>query len=73
MFHGGGGGGPEPVKTIDKSELDRQQSDAEAAQRGLAKKRRGVASTRLTDPITDTVQPQQKTRVSLLGGGTYGS
>jgi hypothetical protein len=74
MYGGGGGGSPPPVKQIDQAELDRQQAEAAAAQNKLAGKRKGIQSTRLTDPVTDLYNGpnKPKTRVSLLGGGESG-
>lgn len=75
MFGGGGSSSPPPVKQVDQAALDQQQSEATAAQNKLAGKRRGVASTRLTDPATDLFSSPAKAkgRVSLLGGGDSGS
>lgn len=74
MFGGGGSGGPPsppPTKQVDQAELDKQQSEAEANQRQLASKRRGLATTRLTDPVAsyNNQQNSQKRGRSLLGGG----
>jgi hypothetical protein len=77
MFGGGGSSSPPQVKPVDQAALDAQQAEAAAAQNKLAGKRRGVASTRLTDPATDLFSSpgaKAKGRVSLLGGGdTSGS
>jgi len=71
MFSGGGGGGPVETKKVDQAELDRQQSEATANQNKLASRRKGIASTRLTDPVASLTNQQNsaKRRVSLLGGG----
>ena len=68
-----GGGAPPPAPLVDTTERDRQEADAAAAQNQFAKKRRGVAGTRLTDPVTDLSNGNNKpkSRVSLLGGGEY--
>lgn len=75
MYGGGGGSSPQPVKQVNQEELDKQQADAAAEQRKLAGKRKGIASTRLTDPVTDLYNGpnKQRTRVSLLGGGEVNS
>ena len=69
---------PPQVKPVDQAELERQQSEAAAQQKQLAGKRKGVAGTRLTDPVIDMTSgtgngASPRSRVSLLGGGTYGS
>ena len=68
-----GGGAPPPAPVVDKSEMERQEADAAAQQMAFSKKRRGVAGTRLTDPVTDLSNGagKPKSRVSLLGGGEY--
>jgi len=73
-----GGSSPPQVPKVDQAELDRQQSEAAGEQRKLASKRKGVGGTRLTDPIVDlssgtNTNGASRSRVSLLGGGTYGS
>lgn len=73
MFGGGGGGSSPPVtKPVDKVEEARITSEKEGEQRTLARKRKGIASTRLTDPVAaqTTQSNASKRRVSLLGGGT---
>lgn len=75
MFGGGGGHSPTPVKQVDQAELDKQQSEAAAAQNTLAGKRKGAGSTRLTDPVVDlsATGGRSRNRVSLLGGGDIAS
>ena len=70
MFGGGGGGSPPVTQKVDQAELDKQASEKAGEQRQLASKRRGIASTRITDPASsyNNQQNAQKRR-SLLGGG----
>lgn len=71
MWGGGGSSSPPVTQKVNQEELDKQQSEKQAEQNTLAKKRKGIASTRLTDPVSDLTNQQNsaKRRVSLLGGG----
>ncbi len=75
MFHMGGGGAPPETKKVDQTELDKQQSEARAEQKTLAGKRKGIATTRLTDPVAQMTNQTNsaKRRTGLLGGGESGS
>ena len=69
--HGGGGSAaPPPQKPVDQAELDRQASEKAAEQRTLSQKRKGYATTRLTDPVAalNNQDNSAKRGVSLLGG-----
>lgn len=70
------GGAPEPQeKKVDQEELNRQASEKEAEARQVSKKRKGYASTRLTDPVAalNNKENSSKRGVSLLGGMDSGS
>jgi hypothetical protein len=69
MFGGhGGGGGGQQAQPIDTTALARQQSEAQASQRALQRKRYGRQATRITDPIVDLANSRPN-RTSMLGGG----
>jgi len=67
MFGGGGGASPPEQKPVDTGDLAKQQSEADANQRALKRKRYGRAATRVTDPIVDLTN--SRPQADLLGGG----
>jgi hypothetical protein len=79
-FGGGGPGKPpenKPAPTEEDPVAAKERSDREALARKSAKKRKGSSAARLTDPVLDAAQEQERItsdadrRVSIIGGGEY--